>query len=149
MRTLCLLDFENLAATPHLTPAIAERVLTDFLRVAGPERTAEFVGASSHHNAAATWFVSRRMRHLTASGPSGADLALVDVLISERVDERFSHVVIGSGDGVFTSAAARLAGRGVTVTSVCWAASSSRSLRLAASRTLFLDELAQSAAVAA
>ena len=49
-------------------------------------------------------------------GHDGADLALENVLSSENVEERFSEVVIVSGDGLFANQAARLRSLGVRVT---------------------------------
>ena len=57
-------------------------------------------------------------RHLWRSGHDGADLALLDVLENERVDQRFGRVTLCSGDGIFAASAARLAGAGVNVTVV-------------------------------
>ena len=58
-------------------------------------------------------------RLMVRSGKDGADLALLDVLESEDVADRFDGVVIGSGDGIFAEAALgfRKAGLEVTVVS--------------------------------
>jgi hypothetical protein len=72
--------------------------------------------ACSHHAAATVAFEFPGARHLWRSGQDGADLALMDVLENELVDERFGQVTLCSGDGIFTEAAAWLAGRGVDVT---------------------------------
>jgi hypothetical protein len=75
------------------------------------------------------------------SGPNGADLALLEVLEREEVEGRSSRVVIGSGDGIFAEAAARLQAGGVDVTVVTRAQSLSRRLRLAALNVRFIDDL--------
>ena len=64
------------------------------------------------------WPSRSARRHLWRSGPDGADLALLDVLENERVDERFERVTICSGDGIFVPSAAWLAGADVDVTVV-------------------------------
>ena len=75
-------------------------------------------------------------RCVTRHGPSGADLALLDVLIHERIDQRFTEIVLASGDGIFTEVIADLQRLGVAVTVVAPATSLSRRLRLAASRVV-------------
>jgi hypothetical protein len=56
--------------------------------------------------------------YLARYEPDGADLALLDVLQHEDVAERFTHVVIGSGDHLFAEEAACLAAQQVCVTVV-------------------------------
>ena len=68
--------------------------------------------ASSHLtlvNAAIGW---PHAHYRVRSGPNGADLALLDVLRYENVPTRFTHVAIGSGDGVFAEEVAGLAAAG-------------------------------------
>ena len=55
-------------------------------------------------------------RIVLKEGHDGADLALEAVLSSENIEERFSEVVIVSGDGLFAKQAARLRSLGVKVT---------------------------------
>lgn len=66
-------------------------------------------------------------------GKNGADIALEDVLKKERVPERFSEVVIVSGDGLFAEEARSLRDSGVRVTVDSPCGRASRSLLLAAS----------------
>ena len=73
-------------------------------------------------------------RHLVRSGKDGADLELLDVLEHENVATRFRHVVIGSGDGGFSGAAASLAARGVHVTVVSRRGSLAQTLASVAAR---------------
>lgn len=56
-------------------------------------------------------FIDERM--LWRSGKDGADLALLDILKNEDIANRFSEVVVGSGDGIFAEIVARLAANGV------------------------------------
>lgn len=79
-----------------------------------------------------------RMR--VRSGSDGADLELLEVLATEILEQRFDEVVVVSGDGIFADVVAELAGSGVQVTAAAWAASFSSRLRLAACRTVFLDD---------
>ena len=93
-------------------------------------------------NAAFGW---PHARYRIRSGPNGADLALLDVLHYENIPARFTHVAIGSGDGVFAEEAARLGAAGVWVTVLSRRRSLSRRLELAAREVIFLDALRQAA----
>jgi hypothetical protein len=99
----------------------------------------QVVVASSHLtllNAGLGWPAARyRIR----SGPDGADLELLDVLLCENVATRFSCVAIGSGDGIFANAAAILASAGVWVTVISRRSSLSPRLKLAAHEVIFID----------
>jgi hypothetical protein len=83
-----------------------------------------------------------RSRIVVRSGVNGADLALLDVLRHEHVEERFDELVLASGDGIFTDAVASLAAKGVAVTVVARPDSCSKRLRVAAGRTVLLEQLA-------
>jgi hypothetical protein len=78
-------------------------------------------------------------RYRIRSGPDGAGLELLDVLLNEDIAARFTHVAIGSGDGVFATAAACLAAAGVWVTVVSRVRGLSPRLRLAACEVIYLD----------
>ena len=73
------------------------------------------------------------------SGPDGADLELLDVIWHEDVATRFSHIVIGSGDGTFVNAAQALSDGGVWVTVVSRWGSLSPRLAHAARDVVYLD----------
>jgi hypothetical protein len=108
-RHLILIDIENLTATPSPTCEEVE-MATEALRHVVPDfDDAQHIVACSHHAAPTVAFAFRSARHLWRSGPDGADLALLDVLENERVDERFERVTICSGDGIFAASAAWLA----------------------------------------
>lgn len=79
-------------------------------------------------------------RYRVGVGRDGADWELLDVLEREGVADRFRHVVIGSGDGIFAPMAARLAAAGCEVTVVSRRRSLSARLRLAAQRVVYLPE---------
>ena len=99
----------------------------------------QVVMAASHLaflNAALGW---PSARYRVRSGPNGADLELLDVLQHEDVAARFTHVVIGSGDGLFSQAAANLAARDVRVTVVSRRDSLSRALAGVAGDVRYLD----------
>jgi uncharacterized LabA/DUF88 family protein len=71
------------------------------------------------------------VRWLIRSGPDGADLALIQAMMTERIPERFRRVVLGSGDGIFAEVCALLQAAGCAVAVVSRKESLSRALRFA------------------
>ena len=99
----------------------------------------QVVVASSHLTLLSAALGWPHARYRIRSGPDGADLELLDVLLYEKVAARFTRVVIGSGDGTFARAAAGLAAAGVQVTVVSRRDSLSGRLAFAASEVIDLD----------
>lgn len=108
----------------------------------------QVVVASSHLTLLSAALGWPHARYRIRSGPDGADLELLDVLLYEKVAARFTRVVIGSGDGAFARAAASLAAAGVQVIVVSRPDSLSSRLAFAASEVIYL-RAAQSATGAA
>ena len=138
-RTLHVVDIENLAGTPIPSLRQVSALQRRYAARLGLCPDDQVVMAASHLgllNAALGW---PHARYRVRSGPHGADLELLDVLQNEDVAARFTHVVIGSGDGVFRQAAAHLAGRGVWVTVASRWGSLSPSLARAARDVVYLD----------
>jgi hypothetical protein len=138
-RTLHLVDIENLAgaALPSRDQVTEVQGLYVACLTVGADD--QVVMATSHLafvNAALGW---PSARYRVRSGPNGADLELLDVLQHEDVAARFTHVVIGSGDGLFSQAAANLAARDVWVTVVSRRDSLSRALAGATRDVRYLD----------
>ena len=138
-RTLHLVDIENLAgaALPSRDQVIEVQGLYVARLAVGADD--QVVMAASHlafMNAALGW---PSARYRVRSGPNGADLELLDVLQHEDVAARFTHVVIGSGDGLFSQAAANLAARNVSVTVVSRRDSLSRALAGVTRDVRYLD----------
>jgi hypothetical protein len=139
VRTLHLVDIENLAGAA--LPSRDQVTEVQGLYVARLTFGADdqVVMATSHlafMNAALGW---PSARYRVRSGPNGADLELLDVLQHEDVAARFTHVVIESGDGVFSQAAANLAARDVWVTVVSRRDSLSRALAGVTRDVRYLD----------
>lgn len=135
-RTLHLVDIENLTglARPGLADVVA-------CHEAYPSLVGDHdhvVVAFNHGAFSAVAWGWPDARLLMRSGKNGADQALLDVLTHERVEERFGAVVVGSGDGIFTEAVARLGGLGIAVTVVSRPEALSRLLRMAARHVLDL-----------
>jgi hypothetical protein len=137
-RHLVLIDAENLAATPDPTPEEVEMVREALTVVVPDFETAQRIVACSHHAARNVAFAFPGARHLWRSGRNGADLALLDVLGNESVDQRFGRVTLCSGDGIFADSAARLAVANVDVTAVALEGHLSARLSLAACHVVLL-----------
>ena len=131
-RQLILIDIENLTGTPSPTCEEVEMAKAALRQVVPGFDDAQHIVACSHHAAPTVAFAFPGARHLWRSGPDGADLALLDVLENERVDERFERVTICSGDGIFAASAAWLAGADVDVTVVSLPGHLAARLQLAA-----------------
>lgn len=145
-RHLIVIKIENLAATPSPTSAEVESVV-EALRTVVPGFDADQkIVACSHHAARTVPFAFPTARHLWRSGPDGADLALLDVLENERVDERYERVTICSGDGIFASTAAWLGGAGVEVTAVSLPGHLAARFELAARKISMLPVISSAAA---
>jgi hypothetical protein len=131
-RQLILIDVENITATPSPTAEEVETAMALLRGVLPGFDDAPQIVACSHHAASTVAFAFPSARHLWRSGEDGADLALLDVLQNERVNERFESIIICSGDGIFTEAAAWLAEADVDVTVVSLPGHLAARLRLAA-----------------
>lgn len=138
-RALHLVDIENLAGAPRPSLAVVSEVQGRYMARLAFGADDQVVMAASHRgllDAACGW---PHARYRVRSGKDGADLELIDVLEHENVAARFRHVVIGSGDGIFGNAAARLADRGVYITVVSLRRSLSACLARSASDIVYLD----------
>jgi hypothetical protein len=138
-RTLHVIDIENLAGAAIPSRCQVTEVQLCYLACLGFGAEDQIVMAASHLgllNVALGW---PHARYRVRSGPDGADLELLDVLMHEDVAARFPRVVIGSGDGVFGQAAAGLADRGVWVTVVSRRESLSSGLARVATDVVYLE----------
>ena len=138
-RTLHLVDIENLAGAALPSRDQVTEVQGLYVARLAFGADDQVVMAASHLallNAALGW---PSARYRVRSGPNGADLELLDVLQHEDVAARFTHVVIGSGDGLFSRAAANLAARDVWVTAVSRSDSLSGALARAVKEVIYLD----------
>jgi hypothetical protein len=148
-RLMHLVDVENLVGSTRFSVTDAAAIHAAYERVAPAVANEQIVVATSHHAALPTWFGwPASVRRLVRSGHDGADLALIEVIQHEAVSKRFEHVVIGSGDGIFAFAAARLQADGCGVTVVTRRMALSRELRLAVRDIRYIDPLPIASAVA-
>jgi NYN domain len=138
-RALHVVDIENLAGVAIPTLARVAEVQGQYLACLRFGVDDQVVLAANHLallNAGLGW---PHARYRVRSGKDGADLELLDVLEHENVAARFSHVVIGSGDGGFGHAAASLAARGVRITVVSRWGSLAYDLAKAAGNVIYID----------
>lgn len=138
-RTLHVVDIENLVGTGLPSLGQVSEIQGRYVACLGFGADDQVVMAASHLgllNAALGW---PHARYRVRSGRDGADLELLDVLLHENIAARFTHVAIGSGDGVFGKAAAALAARGVWVTVVSRRESLAPGLARAARDVIYLD----------
>jgi hypothetical protein len=138
-RALHVVDIENLAGTAMLTLGRVTEVQGQYLASLRFGTDDQVVLAASHLGLLNTGLGWPHARYRVRSGKDGADLELLDVLEHENVATRFSRVVIGSGDGGFTDAAAGLAAHGIHVTVVSRWGSLARDLAGVAGDVIYLD----------
>ncbi len=141
-------DVENLLGTPRFNQGDITSLKTRYDVIAAVNACAHIALATSHPagllTAGLAWASARRVWY---PGRDGADQALLEVLDEEAIAERFEEVIIGSGDGIFASTAARLAARGSRVTVVARRGHLSRALKLSAHEVRYLDSFAGLSAV--
>ncbi len=138
-RALHVVDIENLAGAAIPTMARVVEVQGQYLACLRFGVDDQVVLATSHLGLLSAGLGWPHARHLVRSGKDGADLELIDVLEHENIAARFRHVVIGSGDGGFSKAAANLMGRGIHVTVVSRWGSLAYELAKAAQDVIYLD----------
>ncbi|RHW27228.1 NYN domain-containing protein [Nocardioides immobilis] len=138
-RRLVLIDIENVVGGLVCSETSADAARRAIDRAIGTDCDDHVVVATCHKGypyVAWCWPTARR---LVRSGRDGADLELLGVL-DEDVASRFEHVVLVSGDGIFTDAVTELGRRGVQVTVVSRRRPLSNRLRFAAARVVHLEE---------
>jgi hypothetical protein len=147
-RAMHLIDIENLAGLERPSQADASRVRASYRQLVAVGPMDQVVVACNHLAFQGAGFGWIDARHLVRSGADGADLELLAVIYFEDVARRFDRVVIGSGDGIFASAAAHLASEGCQVTAVSRRESLSARLRLAVHEVIYLDSIEPSTTAA-
>jgi hypothetical protein len=115
-RAVHLVDIENLVGGPRASAADVEHVLVRYLEVAG-WRWGDIVSIAANPGLALefAWNLPVEASVHTASGPDGADLALLAHAAPEFVARRAGRLVIGSGDHAFIPRAIAARDRGVGV----------------------------------
>lgn len=139
-RTVVLVDLENAAAstipTVHDTQFV-QVVLGDV--VGRPD--AQYIVATGTRSYQSAVFGWRNGRVYKRGGAHGAERELLEHAYSENLSARFDHVVIVSGDHEFTDYVSDLGRLGKFTTVVGWRGSIAASLRIAAHRVVYLDDI--------
>lgn len=138
VRTLCLVDIENMACGSELRNAKVARLQRQIEATAELREGDQVVVAAGPSKAQAAWQGWKgSARRLMGKGLDGADLALLETIEDlQWVADRFKRVVIASGDHIFAPAVAALKARGVEVTVIAPPVGLSKQMRLAAGRGL-------------
>jgi hypothetical protein len=137
-RRLYLIDAENMEGQGVMSPTGAEQAKVALMNTLPPRSHDHVVVATSHPaNAMVAKEAWPSARHVVRHGHDGADLALLDVL-GEGVGQRFTEVVLASGDGIFTDQVAALIAQGVPVTVLSRPTGLSHRLRATDARLAYL-----------
>jgi NYN domain len=146
-RAFHAIDVENLVGSGHPDEGSVAALRSAYLAVMGVTPLDQMVVACNRGSLVDVGFGwgAGHARYRVGVGRDGADWELLGVLECEGVADRFRHVVIGSGDGIFAPMAARLAAAGCEVTVVSRRGSLSTRLELAARRVVYLPEFKLSA----
>lgn len=139
-RRLIVVDIENVVGGAVRDGGSARIARREIETAVGVRNTDQVVIGASHISALECGLAWPTARLLMRSGPDGADLCLLEVLMSENIGDRFDEVVLVSGDGIFTGTVALLGASGVRVTVVSWSRALSRELRMAAMDVVCLSE---------
>lgn len=116
-RELHLLDIENLLGGSRFSAADVSQFRDFYLAANDVAEDAHIVIATSSAEglveAGLGW---QHSRTIFRNGHDGADLALLEVIDTEHITDRFTKIVIASGDGIFAHAAERIFAQGIEVT---------------------------------
>lgn len=138
-RQLILVDIENVLGTPTFTADDALLARDMIENSVGSIRNELVMVVSSHRGMFQVFAAWHGARLKFQSGPDGADLALLEELQHADIAERFTDVILVSGDGIFTDRVVSLTAQGVKVTVVAPVDGCSRRLELAANKVMKFD----------
>lgn len=129
-RTIFMIDLDNVfgGSSPTRSQVNGAAHTLDGLRSEGHM----VVLAATHHLVSVAGWIAPWARWRWRSGPDGPAEAIAEVLANEAIQERFTHVVLMSGNGSLAGPIAHLAANGVRTTVVCADHKLSKRLRLAA-----------------
>ena len=140
VRRVAFIDIENLCGTPSPTRQECEEI-REFCREHFDLNRTMVVVACSHYAARHASFAWPSARWLWRSGRDGADTALLDEIRDLRTGQRFGHVIIGSGDGIFAEVVDELTAGNTKVTVVSRRRSLSQSLVRSAAELIVYEDL--------
>ena len=134
VRTLCLVDLENMACGAKLGKAKVARLQRQISVTVGLDDRDQVVIATGEQDALAAWYGWKgSAQRLMRPGRDGADLALLEAIRDHRkIAKRYQRVVIASGDHIFAPAVAALKALGLEIIVVAPPVGLSKQMRLAA-----------------
>jgi len=139
-RAIHLVDLENLIGTSAMSVEQVAMVRQMYVKAADVAGEDHVVLATGPTAAPTAWFAWGPARRLVRAGIDGADQALLEVIALEALANRYTRVVVGSGDGIFTDAC-RVLQLSCTVTVVCRRESLSAQLSRAVRDVRFLEDV--------
>ncbi|MFC0865723.1 hypothetical protein ACFHYQ_25835 [Sphaerimonospora cavernae] len=115
-RAVHLLDIENLTRSTRPTTSEVVALMGHYRTIVPIGSMDQFIVAVNHNALVSVGTAFHSAQLLARSGPDGADQALVEAAYGDQLNQRFDHVVIGSGDHYFAELAGWLTVSGVRVT---------------------------------
>jgi hypothetical protein len=138
-RAIHLIDIENLCGSSQVTPDQVAQARESYRQEVLIGASDLVIVASSRGNLMSSYSGWPRARLLARDGKDGADICLAEVIAEERVAERFDTAVVASGDGGLAPSVASMAGQGMYTIVVSRTGCISRTMRMAAHKTILLE----------
>jgi hypothetical protein len=141
-RSIWAVDAENATRTADLQALDVEDIRARIVAartIGGYMEHDHTILGVSHRNRLAAGLACPKMRLVTRSGADGADIAIVDAIRAEGCLQRFSRLVIVSGDAWFIPLAEDALAAGMRVTVVSMHASLSNRWRTITSDIRLID----------
>ena len=138
-RRLVLVDLENFLGEPQVTEseaAQAAKIVRATLSLS--ELDLVVVGTSHTNNLLAAGVGWQSARQVLELGHNGADIALLNEMTTD-IKDRFTGVVVVSGDGIFAPRIAELAAEGLATTILTGRGTLSHHLLYAANSVIHAD----------
>ena len=129
-RSLHLIDLENLCGSGLPPKSLIARVWRTYRYGVTTSPDDQYIVGSSHGFASLAWFIlpDQGIQRVVRSGKDGGELAILAEVDIAHAASRFDRIVIASGDGMFTEAAATARKHGLHVHQVSGLGKCSRAL---------------------
>jgi len=137
-RGIHLIDIENLCGASRPTLNQVKVARQRYMDMGLWREGDQVVVASSTGNYPSSAYGWSNARYLTRDGKDGADLCLAEVMTDENLENRYSRIIVASGDGGLAPFVAELARSGVHTVVVSYSDRLSRKMRLAAHKCVVL-----------
>ena len=137
-RRLFAIDIENAVGTGKLDERKVAYAMNKIAKLHSlTDNDLVIVGISHKRNAFPVGSQLPGIRIVFHPGKNGADLAIKDVLAKERIPERFTEIILVSGDGIFAEDVERLRAAGTRVNVTARKGNLSQKLAMKATRVLY------------